>query len=81
MAAIVQEYITGVGMNAVKNLHESGQLDSELEDAKESSLNPTRRKAGEGEGEEEKTSTPASASTDAQSTLFIILALNHFIVF
>lgn len=69
MAAIVQEYITGVGMSAVKDLHGSGQLDSELEDAKESSLNPTRRRAGDGEGDEEKPATPASSTRDAQSTL------------
>lgn len=67
MAAIVQEYITGVGMSAVKDLHGSGQLDSELEDAKESSLNPTRRRAGDGEGDEEKPATPASSTRDAQT--------------
>lgn len=44
MTVAVEEFITDVGMNAIKALEGSGQLDSELEDAKRSELASGLRK-------------------------------------
>lgn len=44
MTIAVKEFITDVGMNAIKALEGSGQLDSEMEDAKRSELATGQRR-------------------------------------